>query len=72
VLLFVAGCHGPVVLDFVTGTVSLQVAHNFSGPSYLSKDRGKRPVDDQLENMADQKYATEKETAASSIMYVSQ
>ncbi|PWA45590.1 serine/threonine-protein kinase CTR1 [Artemisia annua] len=36
------------------GTVSPQVAHNFSVPSYLSKDRGKRPVDDQLENMVDQ------------------
>ena len=54
VLFFAAVCRTPVFLDFVTRTVSPQVTDNFSGTSYVSKDNGKRPIDGQLDNIADQ------------------
>ena len=54
VALFLPAYPGPVLLDFLGGTVSPQVANNFGGATYLNNTNGKRLIDVPLELIADQ------------------
>lgn len=49
--ILVAVYHGPVVLDFVTGKVSPQMADAFVEPANLTNDNGKRSIDVSLQNV---------------------